>query len=152
MPKPTDEHRALERLVGTWSGEERLHPSPWDPQGGTAVGRVENRLALDGFAVLQHYEQERNGAVGFRGLGVFRFDSGTREYVFHWFDNMGTPPNEYRGGYDDGVWTLDSRNPAVSSRAVFDFREKNAYRFRMEVSQDGEQWNPFMEGTYRRKT
>ncbi|MGE5277442.1 MAG: DUF1579 family protein [Acidobacteriota bacterium] len=74
MPRPGEPHRQLRKLVGSWRGEERLSPSPWDPVGGTAVGRVENRSALDGFAVVQDYEQERNGAVGFRGHRVFSWD------------------------------------------------------------------------------
>ena len=49
MPKPTDVHKKLERLAGKWKGEEKMYPSPWDPNGGIAVGRVNNRPALDGF-------------------------------------------------------------------------------------------------------
>jgi hypothetical protein len=40
MPKPSDGHRRLERLAGRWEGEEKMEPSPWDPQGGTALGCV----------------------------------------------------------------------------------------------------------------
>ena len=53
MPKPTAAHRRLEKLIGRWSGEERIHPSPFDPNGGLAMARLENRPALDGFAVVQ---------------------------------------------------------------------------------------------------
>lgn len=53
MPKPTTAHHQLAALVGTWVGEEKMYPSPWDPAGGTATGRFQNRLALDGLAVVQ---------------------------------------------------------------------------------------------------
>jgi hypothetical protein len=150
MPKPTAAHRKLECFVGSWSGEERLFPSPWDPKGGNAVGRVVNRLALDGFVVVQDYEQERGGAVTFRGHGVFRWDSGDQCYVLHWFDSMGMPPNEFRGQFDAEVLTLYSKSAQGDSRAVFDFGEPGKYLFRLEVSRDRNHWVTFTEGRYTR--
>jgi len=151
MPNPTDAHRQLEKLAGSWSGEERLFPSPWDPQGGTALGRAHNRIALDGFIVVQDYEQERHGSVNFRGHGVFSWDSSQQCYVLHWFDSMGTPPNEFKGTFEEDVLTVTNQGPQGHSRAVFDFRETDLYHFRMEVSQDGNQWYTCMEGTYTRQ-
>ena len=46
MPKPSDGHLVLEKLSGTWEGEETMYPSQWDPEGGVAVGRNRNRLTL----------------------------------------------------------------------------------------------------------
>ena len=151
MPKVTAEHRQLERLVGTWRGEERLYPSPFEPQGGTAVGRVWNRLALDGFAVLQDYEQERDGATAFRGHGVFRWDEGERIYSLHWFDSIGMPPSEFRGVLEDDALTLVTAGPQGMVRAVWELRDRDRYTYRMQVSPDGTNWFPFMEGTYTRE-
>ncbi len=148
MPKPAEAHRKLQKLVGRWKGEERLSPSPWDPKGGTAVGHVENRPALDGFVVIQDYEQERNGAVGFRGHGVFCWDPTRQSYVLHWFDSMGTPPNEFVGDFKGDVLTVTSANPQGQSRAVFDVSEPDRYTLRMDVSPDGREWQTFMEGKY----
>jgi hypothetical protein len=36
------------------------------------------------------------------------------------------------------------------SRAVMDFSKDGRHRFRMDVSQDGQQWQTFMEGNYGR--
>jgi len=83
MPQPTAAHHRLEKLVGRWSGEERIHPSPFDPAGGIAVARAENRLALDGFAVVQDYEQERNGKISFRGHGVLRWEAHQQCYEMY---------------------------------------------------------------------
>ena len=91
MPTPGDAHRRLEVLVGTWIGEETMHPSPWDPQGGVADGTIENRLALDGFNVIQEYTQSRDGQQTFAGHGVFGWDGQRGCYTLHWFDTMGTP-------------------------------------------------------------
>jgi hypothetical protein len=151
MPKPTEAHRKLEMLVGRWVGEERMHPSPWDPKGGTAIARVNNRLALDGFIVVQDYEQERNGKITFRGHGVFSWDATQQCYTIHWFDTMGMPPNLFCGNFENNVFTLTNETPQGHSRLVFAFSGKDRYSYRMEMSQDGKQWQTFIEGNFTRE-
>ena len=150
MPRPGEAHKRLEKLVGSWIGEEVMQPSPWAPEGGTATGRVTNRMALDGFNIIQDYEQERNGVVTFRGHGIFSWDAMRHDYVLHWFDSMGMPPNEFRGDFDGDVLTLNSRGPQGHSRGIHDFTRPGSYTFKMDMSQDGSQWQNFMEATYQR--
>jgi hypothetical protein len=151
MLKPTEAHRQLQKLVGSWNGEERVSPSPWDPQGGPAKGRAQNRLALDGFVVVQDYEQERNGKISYRGHGVFSWDTIGQCYVMHWWDSMGLPANEFRGNFEGNVLTLTSPDTQMQSRATWDLSKPGRYAFRMEVSQDGNHWYPFLEGNYIRQ-
>lgn len=148
MPQPTDAHRKFAKLAGTWRGQEKLHPSPWDPQGGMAEARVVNRIALDGFILVQDWEQARGGAVTFRGFGVLTYDAGQGCYVMHWWDSMGMPPNVFRGSFDGNVLSLANQTPQGHSRAVWDFGTPGRYTFRMDMSQDGEDWAMFMEGSY----
>ena len=61
MPKPTADHKRLEKLAGIWKGTETLFPSPWDPKGGQAEGTTRGRVCLSGFAVVIDYEQSRGG-------------------------------------------------------------------------------------------
>ena len=49
MPKPSHHHEKMHKLVGRWRGTETMFPSQWDPEGGTANGLNDSRLALDGF-------------------------------------------------------------------------------------------------------
>ena len=148
-PRPTEGHRRLEKLIGQWEGEERVHPTPWSP-GGIARGRVANRLALDGFAVVQDYHHEGPDGTRFEGHAVFRWDSETGDYVCHWFDSFGGAPSEFRGEFDGDVLVLTSRGAQGFTRARFDLSETDRYGYRMDVSPDGESWVPFLEGTYRR--
>lgn len=152
MPQLTDAHRKLEKFVGRWAGEEKIYPSPFDPQGGTVLARVENRLALNGFAVVQDYEQEKNGQIVFRGHGVFRWEAMQQCYEMHWFDSMGFAPSVFRGNWAGEVLTVINQSPQGHSRATFDFGPKGRYKFLMEVSQDGKQWFPFIEGQYALKS
>ena len=151
MPLLTDAHRELRRLVGIWRGEERLFPSPWAPNGATAMGVVRNVVALDGFAVVQDYEQVRDGKVTFRGHGVFRWDPESGDYVLHWFDSSAQAPSEFRGPLLDGVLTLGTGQPHGQTRAIFDLRTEHRYHYLMQVSSDGREWHPFVEGNYTRE-
>ncbi|MGD8276415.1 MAG: DUF1579 family protein [Gemmatimonadota bacterium] len=149
MPQPTEHHRKLERLTGRWEGTETMHPSPWDPKGGQATGRNDSRFALDGFAVITDYEQERDGAITFRGHGVMTWDAKAECYTLHWFDSMGSPPEVFRGNFDGDVLTV-SHGGAMHVRLTWDFTTDGIMRSGMQTSQDGEVWTPLFECDYRR--
>ena len=151
MPKPSERHEKLKLLVGSWVGDEHMHPSPWDARGGRAIGHVHNRPALDGFAVIQDYEQERDGNITFRGHGVFTWDLSERCYILYWFDSLGFPPNIFKGTFDNTALTLTSQSVQGYTRAVWDFGMGGKYAYRMEFSPDGKQWSTFVDGTYDKK-
>jgi len=150
MPKPTDHHWKLERLAGRWRGVETMHPSPWDPEGGSAIGRNDWRIALDGFAAITDYEQERDGRITFRGHGVMTYDPKDACYVLHWFDSMGSPPEVFRGNFDGEVLTVSHGGPGMHARLTWDFRRKGVLRSSMLMSQDGVNWAPFFGCDYER--
>jgi hypothetical protein len=151
MPRPGDQHKKLAALVGEWTGDETLHPSPWDPAGGGAQAQVTNRWVADGFALVQEYEQRRNGKVTFRGHGVFWFDPARDEYVMHWWDSTGATAGEYRGRFEGDVLALSCPMPQGGhSRTSWTMAGDEGHTFLMEVSPDGESWQPAMEGRYRK--
>ncbi len=148
MPTPTKEHAELARLAGDWQGTETLFPSPWEPEGGTALGRTRSRIALDGFALVIDYEQERDGAITFRGHGVMTYDPGEGCYVLHWFDSIGSPPERFSGTFDGDVLTLAHGGPGMHARLCYDVSREGILRTRMEMSQDGVEWGTFFECDY----
>ena len=150
MPKPTPAHKQLARLLGDWKGEEKLYPSPWDPKGGPATGRVNNRASLDDFVVIQEYEQIRNGVSTFKGHSVFSYDPHQKCYCLHWFDSMGSPVNEFKGNFVNNVLTMTYQGAMGHNRAIMDFSKDDKYSFKMDMSQDGKEWKTFMEGSYTR--
>ena len=152
MPKPTEEHRKLVSLLaGHWTGVEKMHPSPWDPQGGMAKATADSRVACDGFCVVTDYVQKRGGKVSFVGHGVMGYDAQHRRYLWHWTDTAGGMPPEAKPGVWDGdALTFHGAGPAGRQRYVFRFPSPGVYEFKIEVSPDGNVWGPFIEGTYKR--
>jgi len=150
MPKPTSGHKRLEMLVGTWEGDETMHPSQWDPKGSVARGKTTNRLDLSGFALISDYEQTRDGAVVFSGHGVYTYDPKKDHYALHWFDCMGSPPEVFTGTFDGDVLVLAHGGPGMHARMTYDFSEPGTLVSKMEMSQDGAKWNTLFDGRYRR--
>ncbi|MCG8603727.1 DUF1579 domain-containing protein [bacterium] len=151
MPKLTEHHKKLEKLPGRWHGTETMRPSQWDPEGGTATGRNDNRLALNGFALITDYEQERDGAITFSGHGVMTYDTNEGCYVLHWFDSMGSPPEVFKGNFDGDVLTMSHGGPGMHARFTYDFSREGILGCRMDMSKDGTEWATFFECDYERQ-
>jgi len=151
MPKPSAGHRRLEILAGDWEGEETMYPSPWDPKGGMAIGRTKGRLAVDGFALVSDYEQERNGTTTFSGHGVYTYDPKAELYSLHWIDSMGSPMEVFSGEFNGDILTLSHSGPPMHVRLTWDLSEPGQMASNMEMSNDGETWNRLFDAVYRRK-
>lgn len=150
MPTPTHGHLRLEALAGAWEGEETMHPSQWDPEGGVAVGRTTNRAALNGFALIGDYEQERDGVITFTGHAVWRFDLSQDLYELYWFDCLGTPVEVFQGRFVGDVLTVSHGGPGMHARLIYDLSDPRHLQSKMEMSQDGAEWSTLFEGDYRR--
>jgi hypothetical protein len=148
MPEPTPGHKKLEYFAGTWQGPETMHPSHWDPAGFVAIGRNIGRVALNGFALIFDYEQERDGVVAFTGHGVTTYDPDQDQYQMTWFDCMGTPPETFTGRFEGEVLTLLSQRGQMQSRMTYDFSDPEQWVGKMEMSADGESWNLMFDGVY----
>jgi Protein of unknown function (DUF1579) len=152
MPKAQEQHKKLQDLSGTWTGEETMHPSPWDPQGGKATSRIVSRMEVDGFFLVSDYVQERGGRPTYRGHGVFGYDADQKCYTMHWFDSMCSPTGEPgRGTWEGNRLVFDQKSPMGHGRFTYEFEGKDRYRFQMEHSQDGKQWAKFLDAIYTKK-
>ena len=149
MPKPGAPHQQLAKLAGNWVGEERMMPSPWDPQGGTAKGRVKNAVGIDGFVVIQDYEQTRDGKVSFRGHGVFTWNEHKKCNELVWTDSMGGMLQVFAGNWKGDVLEMSNEGPMGKTRCTFDVGG-GGYSFVMSGSQDGKNWQPLMEVKYKK--
>lgn len=151
MPKPGPEHARLAALIGSWEGEEQLQPSPWGP-GGTATGRGVYRSVTDGMAIVQDYEEEKDGAIVFSGHGVFTIDPANGDVLWWWFDSMGFPPDgPARGRWDGDTLILNKSTPRGDGRYRY---RLNGDRYEFSIENrfaDQEDFSLFMQGSYERR-
>lgn len=154
MPKPTDAHRKLAILLGQWTAQEQMFPSPCDPNGGTATGHAENRWAVDGFVMTHDYVQERDGVPTFHGLGVFSYDGAENVYVLHWWDSMGMAPNVFKGPWVGDALSLvcPMQDGQGQCRIVWEFKSEGHYNFKMELTGEKGEWVTSMVGDYVRES
>lgn len=149
-PQLSPAHRELHRLVGEWHGDEQLHPTPFDPAGGRALSNIRNRLGLDGFAVVQEYEQTRADRPVFLGHGVFRYDPMAEVCLLYWFDAFSNRTVEFEGGFAGDTLTLLHRAPQGQVRATWNFVGADRLEYEMEMSGDGKSWVRYLSGNYSR--
>lgn len=146
MPKPGPGHEKMKVFVGEWRGKETMHPTQWMPEGGVRDAVISNRLALDGFAVVQDYVQSENGKPQFQGHAVIVKHPQADSYQMHWFDAFS--PSLFEGTFDGVKGVFVHKSGMGDNRATFDFFKPGHYRFKMEMSQDGKSWTPMMDGAY----
>jgi hypothetical protein len=150
MPRPGPAHARLMRFAGRWSGTEQLSPSPWGP-GGAAIGRTTCHESLDGMALVQEYEEEKDGAIVFHGHGVFLVEPDTQDVLWWWFDSMGFPPEPARGKWEGDVLRFEKSTPRGDARYRYEFNGNDRYRFTIENRFPGQtDFVEFMHGDYQR--
>lgn len=150
MPKAGEQHKKLHALAGKWVGEETFHPGPFGPAG-KATSTTNARMDLDGFYLISDHEQKRDGKVSYRGHGVFGYDTFQSKYTMHWYDVMGCDPGAPGlGTWDGNTLMFQHSHKMGHGRFTYVIESPNAYAFKMEFSQDGKNWMPFMDGKYKR--
>ena len=140
-------------MAGTWLGELRSFPSPWDPAGGVAVGRTQCRIALGGQLLVSDYAEERDGAITFRGHGVYGWDAQHAVYRMYWFDTVQPTPLLVPAA---GTWqgtdlTFAVQTDVAEHRYVYEFHQRDYYTFRIDLRRSGEQWRTYARGQYARQ-
>lgn len=152
MPQPTADHEKLEKFAGIWKGTETMHPSQWDPKGGTAQAVTRARVALSGFYVIGDYQQSRDGHVVFEGHAVYSWDAQKKQVVLHWFDSTGMGVDEFRGTWSGDRIVMQSQNFMGHWRMTSDFSKPGVLVSKMETSQDGKAWKVMFDGKYTRES
>ena len=150
MPELTAAHHALLTLAGRWEGPEELAPAPWDPEGGSAFGRMHLHPILDGLFLASDYEQERAGVVAMRGHGVYGWDAERAVHVMTWFDTTGGRfPLMATGAFTDGALCFEREGEQGDVRYVYR-RADDALAFRIEQrTKASARWEGLFVGRYR---
>jgi hypothetical protein len=83
-------------------------------------------------------------------LAVFGYDADKKVYTYDEFNSMGENVHA-TGTFDGKVWTWSSDSAMggkpMKSHYTLTQTSPTAYTFKLELSQDGNNWAPVMDGT-----
>lgn len=102
--KPTPEHRALRKGVGTWDATVKA----WmDPKGepSESKGTEVNRMMPGGMWLLSDFKGEFGGQP-FQGRGQSGYDPARKKYISTWIDSMSPGLMLMEGTFDEATKTL----------------------------------------------
>jgi hypothetical protein len=85
---PSEGHRRLEPMVGTWKAKTTFTMTPGAPPS-VEENTSEHRLVLGGRFLEQRYTGTAMG-MPFEGIGYTGYDNVQKKYVGTWMDNFGT--------------------------------------------------------------
>ncbi len=132
-PSPGSERAKLAFLVGTFTTETRVAPSPMAPNGGVGKGTTVMTWGLDSMFVVID-EQSVNQVFGsYKGYGLLGFDRRDGKYFLSMFNNFGDDP-QYRGNFNGDTLTLMTKVefPGGSfDQKLLWFKEKNTIRLKI---------------------
>jgi hypothetical protein len=115
---PSRHHRALDALIGEWSGEFTMRPAAHSPPF-TMRASITREWVLGGRFVRETVMDEGDG--GFEGVGYIGYDNFDGQYVMVWMDTMSTGIQFDMGTYHPHEKVIhartDFRDPA-SGRLV----------------------------------
>ncbi len=107
---PTDEHKMLKSMAGTWKCEcEHMMPTG---QSEKTEGKSTIRTVMGGRYIVENFEGEFMGQP-MKGMGLVGYDKNLGKFVGTWIDNFNTGIMSYQGSYDPATKTMVSMGEAT---------------------------------------
>ncbi len=157
LATPSEAHKKLEALVGTWSVKNTLWMDP-SKEPTVSEGISEHKWVLGGRFIEERFEGKFMG-MPFSGLGYTGYDNYKKKYVGTWMDTMGTAVMNTTGSFDAKGKVLRSTarmddfttGKAVTIRENLTFVSNDEVRMEMfGPGPDGKEYR-MMEILYTRK-
>jgi hypothetical protein len=157
LPKPSEQHELLSKLVGVWDIEVDFYPAGPSGPKMTSKAKETNKMLGD-FFVISEFEGEIGG-LPFKGHGTTGFDPTEKKYVGTWCDSMGPYIMNMKGTLDEKTHTLtfeyESTDPAtgqkVKSKNVDKMVDNDTRTFEMYSAVPGsKEMVKMMEARYKR--
>ena len=157
MIKPTDEHKLLQKDVGTWDATVKV----WPMEGAEPMeskGTEKNELLRGGLWLVSRFEGEAAG-MPFIGVGTTGYDPVEKQYVGTWIDTMTPHLMITKAEYDPKTKTMTGSaegrdamtKEAYSSKVISRYVDDDTRVFEMHMpGKDGKHWK-MMEITYKRR-
>ncbi len=154
---PTDMHKWMEEMNGTWEGMVLTWMDPAAPPSKEKATNIQTS-AMGGRYFIGNFSSNMMG-MPFEGMSVMGYDNGRKVFVSTWIDNMGTGLIKMEGSFDqeNKVLKLKGKQTDPVTHKETDIREEmkildgDSYIMTMYgTGLDGKEMK-FMEGTFTRK-
>lgn len=147
MPKPAPELKKLDMFAGDWTLSGDVKPGPMGP-GGKMSGDEKCAWMDGGFYVVCN--STFKGPLGnATGTAYYGYSNDDKAYTYREFNSMGEF-TDARGKVEGDVWTWTSDEKmggaTMKGRFIMKVTSPTAYDFKFDMSQDGNTWNPVMDG------
>ena len=148
MPKPGAEQKNLAYFAGIWKLAGDIKPGPMGP-GGKFTGTERIEWMPGGFFLVSH--SQGSSPMGKEtGLAVYGYDTDKKVYTYDEFNSVGENVHA-TGTFDGKVWTWTSESPMggkpMKGHFIVTQTSATSYAFKFEMSEDGNNWSPVMDGT-----
>ncbi len=146
MPKPGPEHKKLDYFTGNWTCDSDMKPGPMGP-GGKMTMTDDSKWMDGGFFVVIHSQFKSASMGNGNGISFLGYDAGEKKYTYNEFNSDGEAIVS-KGTVDGDAWTWmgDMKEPAGKGRFSEKILSPTSYSFKFEVSSDGTNWTPVMDG------
>jgi hypothetical protein len=151
MPKPGPEHKKLDYFTGDWTCDGDTKPGPMGP-GGKMTMIDESKWMDGGFFVVMHTQFKSDSMGSGNGIAFLGYDADEKKYTYNEFNSSGEAV--VSKGTVDGdawIWIGDMKQPAGKGRFSEKILSPTSYSFKFEMSTDGANWTPVMDGKCTKK-
>lgn len=156
VPKPTAQHKLLEKSVGVWDAGIKSWEDP-TKEPSVSKGVENNRMMPGGLWLIQNFEGSFAGMT-FHGHGQAGYDTTKKKYVSTWIDSMSTGIMLLEGTHDEATGTStyygESTDPMTGKAMKLknvEVHKGDTRVFTMSMQVPGGEYVKMMEITYTRR-
>jgi hypothetical protein len=152
VPKPAPELSKLDYFAGNWISGGDMKPGPMGPGGKFSSTDEVHWMEGKFFLVLN---SKFTGAMGDgSSISIMGYDPERKVYTYNEYDSMGQAEKS-TGTLEGDTWTFNSDEnfggQMMKGRFTMKVQSPTAYTYKFELSKDGAEWTPVMDGKATKK-
>ena len=152
---PGPEVKKLEYFVGTWTTEGTIAQGPWGA-GGKFTGSGTTEWLPGNFFVKTESESKMPPEIGGdnKAVMIMGYDTQQSTYTSDRYSSMGQHESS-KGALSGDTWTWTNTSNysgmEIQGKMTIKTLSPTSYTIKYEISMDGKNWTPFMDGKATKK-